>query len=402
MRWFDLFAIKFAMLARRRTAAAQLDDELGFHLDRQIAENRAAGMSAEEARFAALRTFGNPALLRDEARAKWNWNGAEQVVRDVRYGVRTLRRTPGFAIIAVLVMALGIGANVALFTIVRSVLLKPLPFKDPDRLVMLYESGIKDDATNIVAAGVYAEWKKNNQSFSDMGLVLDSQYALSGSGGQMPEKLNGAQISWNLLTILGVQPAFGRDFTAGDDTLSANGTALLSWSLWKRRFGGDPSIVSQTVYIDAKPYTVIGIMPDWFAFPRAKTQIWTCVYHDKPANLMAMIDDHMFRVVGRLKTGVSLRQGVADVGLISHRLHEEHLDNPFVLPSANGPPAPRAHGRRAQAAALRAARGHRLPTADRVHECGQSAGGPGGGEAAANSLSAPLSAADACACCGSG
>src|SRR5438477_4557563 len=138
MRWFDRVVMKFGMLFGRRLAAAQLDEELRFHLDRQIGENRAAGMSAEEARSAALRTFGNPALLRDETRAKWNWQGAEQFVRDVRYGMRTLRRTPGFAIIAVVVMALGIGANVALFTVVRSVLLKPLPFKDPDRLMMLY------------------------------------------------------------------------------------------------------------------------------------------------------------------------------------------------------------------------------------------------------------------------
>ncbi|HEY2416896.1 MAG TPA: ABC transporter permease, partial [Steroidobacteraceae bacterium] len=116
---------------------------------------------------------------------------------------------------------------------------------------------------------------------------------------------------------------------------SANGTVLLSWSLWKRRFSANPDIVNRTVYIDAKPYTVIGVMPEWFAFPEPDTQIWTPVYHDKPAKLMAMIDSHMFRVVGRLKPGVSPAQGVADVGLISHRLHEAHSDNAFVNPGAN-------------------------------------------------------------------
>src|SRR5579862_7931769 len=110
MRWFDLLAMKFAMLFGRRTAAAQLDDELRFHLDRQIAENRAAGMSPDEARYAALRTFGNPALLRERTRTTWSWHSLEQFLRDVCYGIRTLSRTPGFAIIAVLVMALGIGA----------------------------------------------------------------------------------------------------------------------------------------------------------------------------------------------------------------------------------------------------------------------------------------------------
>jgi hypothetical protein len=146
MRWMAKLGMRMRMLFQRRKAAARLDDELSFHLEQQIAENLAAGMSAEEARFAALRGFGNPALLREEARATWSWNWLEEAVREVRYGFRTLGRTPGFAALAILVMALGIGANVALFTVVRSVLLKPLPFKDPGRLVMLYERGIPDDS----------------------------------------------------------------------------------------------------------------------------------------------------------------------------------------------------------------------------------------------------------------
>ncbi len=335
MRWFDVFAMKLAMLTGRRAAAAHLDDELRFHLERQIAENMAAGMSGEEARFAALRAFGNPALLREEARAKWSWHGADQLVRDVRYGVRTLRRTPGFAIIAVLVMALGIGANVALFTVVRGVLLKPLPFKDSDRLMMLYERNLQTDPYNIVSGGVYAEWKKLNTSFSSLALVQANDYTLSASGGQVAESLRGAQISWNLLTTLGVQPALGRDFTAGDDAPSANGTAILSYSLWKRRFGLNPAILNQTVYMDAKPYTVIGVMPEWFAFPEPHMQLWTPVYHEKPPAIMAMIDNHMFRVVGRLKPGVSEQRAVADLSVISRRVHDTHLDTPNVMQAAN-------------------------------------------------------------------
>ncbi|HEY3628379.1 MAG TPA: ABC transporter permease [Terracidiphilus sp.] len=339
MRWFDLVAMKLAMLFGRRTAGNRLDEELRFHLERQIAENRSAGMNADEANYAALRSFGNPALLREQARDNWSWRGAEQALREVRYGIRTLRRTPGFAIIAVLVMALGIGANVALFTVVRGVLLKPLPFKDPDRLMMLYESNLKDETDyNIVAGGVYAEWKNHNQTFSDLALVQTSRYSLSASGGQLPETLRGAQISWNLLTTLGVQPALGRDFTASDDTPSASFTAILSWSLWKRRFGSNPGILNQTVYIDAKPYTVIGIMPEWFAFPEPEMQIWTAVYRDKPAAIISMIDNHMFNVVGRLKPGVSPAQGAADVNLISRRLHEAHLDDPAVQSGARGRP----------------------------------------------------------------
>ncbi len=320
MRWFGLFAMKIRMLFRRNAAGERLDDELRFHLERQIAENRAAGMPPEEARFAALRSFGNPALLRDETRANWNWQGVEQVARDVRYGIRTLRRTPGFALIAILVMALGIGANVALFTVVRNVVLKPLPFKDPDRLMMLYENNPKDYPYNVASGGMYAEWNKYNKSFSSLALVQESENAIAASGGQLPENLASAKVSWNLLTTLGVAPALGRDFTAADDTLAANGTVLLSWSLWKRRFGADPGIVNRTIYIDAKPYTVMGVMPEWFAFPRPGTQMWTPVYHENPAKIMAMVDNHMFRVVGRLKPGVSAEQGKADLSVISRRV----------------------------------------------------------------------------------
>jgi putative ABC transport system permease protein len=328
------------MLFGRGAAGQGLDDEIRFHLERQIAENVAAGMSADEARYAALRNFGNPSLLREESRETWSWNGPEQFLRDVRYGVRTLRRTPGFAIIAVIVMALGIGANVAMFTVVRSVLLKPLPFHDPDRLMMLYETGFRGDlgGENVVAGGVYAEWRKQNQSFSNLALVQDSDFGLSGSGGQLPEKLTGAAMSWNLLSTLGVQPAMGRDFTAGDDTPAANGTVMLSWSLWKRRFAANPAILNQAIYLDAKPYTVIGVMPDWFAFPEPDTQLWTSVYHEKPEKMMSMIDNHMFRVVGRLKPGVSQSQAIADVSLISRRLHDAHLDDPFVFPAATARP----------------------------------------------------------------
>ena len=337
MRWFDVLAMKLAGLFGRRGAGVRLDDELRFHVERQIAENRAAGMNADEARYAALRGFGNPALLREQTREKWSWWGAEQLMREVRYGMRTLRRTPGFAIIAVLVMALGIGANVALFTVVRNVLLKPLPFKDPDRLMRIYESNLKDDKDyNVVAGGVFAEWRDHNQTFSDLAIAHNNGYSLSATGGQLPENLTGAEVTWNLLTTLGVKPALGRDFTAGDDTPSANFTVILSWSLWKRRFGADRGILNQTVSIDAKPYTVIGVMPEWFAFPEPDTQMWTTVYRDKPARIMSMIDNHMFDVVGRLKPGVSPSEGVADVSLISRRLHEAHLDDPFVERSARG------------------------------------------------------------------
>ena len=320
---------------------ADLERELRSDLELEEEEQREGGISEEEARYAALRAFGNPTLIREQTLAIWSWNWLESLARDLRFSLRTLRRTPGFTVIAILVMALGIGANVALFTVVRGVLLKPLPFDDPDRLVMLYEAGLHEDDTagsNVVSGGMYAEWKNQNRSYSSLALAQGIRVGLSGSGGQLPEKLNSALFSWDMLRTLGVQPALGRDFTQADDSPAANGTVLLSWGLWKRRFGGDPAILNQTIDLDAQPYTVIGVMPAWFDFPDPSTQLWTPVYHDKPEDTMTSFSNHMFRVVGRLKPGVSASQGVADLSVISQRIHNAHLNDPFVFRSAKSRP----------------------------------------------------------------
>jgi predicted permease len=320
---------------------ADLERELRSDLELEEEEQREAGISDEEAHYAALRAFGNPALIREQTSAVWSWNWLESLARDLRFSVRTLRRTPGFAVIAILVMALGLGANVAMFTMVRGVLLKPLPFQDPDRLVMLYESGLHEHDTagfNVASGGMYAEWKNQNRSYSSLALAQGIRVGLSGSGGQLPEKLNSALFSWEMLRTLGVQPALGRDFTLADDRPGANGTVLLSWGLWKRRFGADPGILNQTIFLDAQPYTVIGVMPKWFDFPDSSTQLWTPVYHDKPEATMTSFSSHMFSVVGRLKTGVSASQGVADLSVISERTHNAHLNDPFIYRNTRSRP----------------------------------------------------------------
>ncbi len=314
-----------------------------FHLDQQAAENRAAGMSEEEARLAALRAFGNPDLVREKTGAVWNWNVLDQFVRDLRVGARTLGRTPGFAVVAILITALGIGASVSLFTVVRGVLLRPLPFPDSDRLLTLYErstpaAGGGDFPHNMVAGGVYAAWNRENNSFSSLALFRDDSAGLSASGGQLPETLNGAYVSWNLFPTLGVNPALGRGFTSTDDSPSASGTVVLSSSLWKRRFGGDPAILNRTIYVDAKPYTVIGVMPAWFEFPDSSTQLWRPVDREFPERLMSAFDNHMFRVVGRLKPGVTGEEAAANLSVISRQIHDSHFDNPFIAAEANSRP----------------------------------------------------------------
>jgi putative ABC transport system permease protein len=331
--------MQLRMLFRRRAASAQLEEELRFHVESHIAENVAAGMTAEQARYAALRSFGNPDLLREQTRATWSCNWLESLVRDVRLGARTLLRTPGFAAIAVLVMALGIGANIALFTVVRGVLLRPLPFTNPDRLLRLYEqTGDIGFSFNNSAGGIFTEWKNQSHSFSDLAMSRYSHVGLSGMGGELPENLRGARVTWNLLGTLGVKPALGRDFNAGDDSPSANGTVILSWSLWQRRFGGDAGIIGKTIFLDAKPYSVIGVMPSWFAFPASDTQLWTSLYHDEPAKIMAALDNHMFQSVGRLNPGTTPEQAEVELSLITKRIQDAHGDMPFVSKGAHTRP----------------------------------------------------------------
>lgn len=345
MRWFQRLAMKFRMIVSRGQAAGQLDTELRFHVDRQIAENVAAGMNSDDARASALRQFGNPALLRDQARAAWSWAATESLLHDVRYSVRTLWRSPGFAATAVLVIALGIGANVALFTVVRSVLLKPLPYRDPDRLVTLYERNSGRTEGNQfmpVDAGSFWEWQRAVSGAADLALVSPWQeYSVSADGGKLPEQIDAAWCSWNFFEVLGVQPMLGRSFAEGDDRIGANATVLLTYPFWKRRYGGDPAIVGKSIWMDAKPYTVIGVLPQSFAYSGAMgsnaTQVWTPVNHEAPPGLMRLYGDHEFLVPARLKEGVTLERLLDQLGPLQKRIKEEQA-LPSVHDGVNGRP----------------------------------------------------------------
>lgn len=329
MRSFFRLLMQLQMLFMRRRAQAHLDDELLYHLNRQIAENIAHGMNPKEARYAALCDFGNPALLRDQAHDMWAWNRLESLLRDLRYCLRTLRRTPGFTVTAIVVMALGIGANVALFTVVRSILLKPLPFKDPDRLVSLYQSQKEFGAFVPVDGGSFALWQQAAGTSAEMSLVNAwQQYNVSFDGGQLPEHVEASWCTWNFFPVLGVTPVLGRSFNAADDEPGADATVLLSNSFWKRRYNSDPKIVGNRIWLNSKPYTVIGVLPAWFkyegAFAGAKAQLWTTVGHEAPPGLMRTFDDHGFVVVARLAPGTSLASLLARLGTVQKQIKRDH------------------------------------------------------------------------------
>jgi predicted permease len=325
--------MRLQMLFRRRHAAEALDSELKFHLEQQVAEYLAAGMSPGEARRAALRTFGNPGLLREQARATWKWNSFETLFRDIHYGARTLFRSPGFAAVSILVMALGIGATASLFTMVRAVLLQPLPFRDPDRLVMLYDHFRKGDSGNgfnMVAPADYLDWRTRTHGFADIAALRTSGAIFSGEHSELPEVLQGGGASDNLFALLGVSPAYGRAFTPAEDQPLGPNVVLLSWSLFQRRFAGNPSIVGSQVHLDTQPYTVVGVLPSWFTYPDVRTQYWVPYASAFSPHDFASHDMHQSNVVARLKPGVSAAVAVREVSALQYQISREHATEPVA------------------------------------------------------------------------
>jgi predicted permease len=330
MRWVQRFRMAVLMLFRRKAESERLNRELEFHLEQQIAENTANGMEPEEARLAALRLFGNPTLLREEAHSSWTWNWLESMWRDLRYGARTLLRTPGFSFTAILVMALGIGATTSLFTIVRSVLLRPLPFLDPDKLVMLYEHFRQSQFPyNQVSPADFRDWRAQTHGFEDMGAWRWWAGHISTTQGEMPEVVTGAGGSWNLFSVLGVRPVFGRTFTPDEDRFGADDVVMLTWSLFQSRFSGDKSIVGKQVRIDSKPYTVVGVLPAWFTYPDPEVKVWiphTPVF--TPEEFRP--DNHWSYVVARLKDKQSAAAAVKEVSALQYQIHMQNLGKPVA------------------------------------------------------------------------
>ena len=308
-----------------------VERELQSDLELEEEEQREHGVPPEEARHAALRSFGNPTLISEQTRAVWSWNGLESLLRDLRISVRTLFRSPGFSIIAVLVMALCIGATTSLFTVVRSVLLRPLPFRDPDRLVMIYEH-FRDPSMNAqqfnynaVAPADYYDWREQTHGFEDMAAWRWWQFTLTGERGELPELVSARGGTWNLFPLLGVNAVIGRKFTESEDRPDGN-AVMLTWNLFERRFGGNPSIVGRQIHLDGKPYTVIGVLPKWFTYPDAKIQVWVPYASGLPPAILQHHDFHFSRVVARLKPDVSLANALSQVEAVQYGLHLQNLN----------------------------------------------------------------------------
>jgi putative ABC transport system permease protein len=298
----------------------ELDEELESHLQLHIEDNVRAGMSPEEARRQALIKLGGVEQTKEKYRRQRGVPMFEEPWKDLRYGARMLVKNPGFTVVAVITLALGIGANTAIFSVVNAVLLRPLDYEDPDRLVIILENNWQKGWTRFtVAPGNFAEWREQNQVFEQMAAFTGSSFTLVGEGD--PEQLQGTRVSANLFALLGVKPALGRDFLPEEDRPGGERVVIVSHGLWQRRFGADPGLVGKPLTLNGHSYTVVGVMPAGFRFPNSRTELWVPVAFS--AADLGNRGGHYLTVSARLKPGVTLEQAQTEMNAIAARLQEQ-------------------------------------------------------------------------------
>ena len=302
-----------------RRRARDIDDEIAFHLAMRQAEHERAGLAPESARRIAARQFGNVTALKEQTRDMWTFPSFDSLVRDIRYAFRTLRRAPGFALVAVLVLAIGIGATTAMFSLVDTMLLRGLPYAQADRLVVLI--GNVERAGGVERRGNsypdHVDWRARATSFEDMAAFTTLTATLQGP--DEPEPIVGEAVSAPYFTLLGVSPTHGRGFTPEEDAVpNRNAVVILGDGLWRRRFGADPSILNQTIQLGTRTYTIVGIMPAGFTGVSDTAQFWEPFAQSGVA--FNNRGSRGFQTLARLKDGATISGARAELETISRQL----------------------------------------------------------------------------------
>ncbi len=304
-------------LFRKERAEKYLDAELRDHLERQNADYIASGLTPEEARRRAHLDFGGLESIKQQTRESRRGYLVDSLAQDVTFGFRILRKSPGFTAAAVLTLALGIGVNTAIFSVVDAVLLRPLPYKDPAHLLWTTLQFPKTDMhRSFVPHPMYFAWRDQNDVFSGIAATnLGRRFTLTGAG--IPERIRGMGVSSNFFSVLGVELARGRSFTPEEDRQGGPPAAILSYGLWQSRYAGNPGILGRPVALDDREYSIVGVLPASFEFPTSGTQPQVIVPLAAPADASAEI--WYLGVIARLKPGVTVAQAVADLSLIDSR-----------------------------------------------------------------------------------
>ncbi|MGA7524055.1 MAG: ABC transporter permease [Acidobacteriaceae bacterium] len=308
MRWWQI-----------RKRDADLERELRSDLELEEEEQLERGLPSKEARFAARRALGNTALIKEQTHEAWGSAPLEHLWQDIRFGTRSLLKSRRFTVAAVLTLALGIGANTAMFSVVRSVLLKPWPFPNPGRLVVVHQRQANGNA-NLFSTQDFLDWQEQGGLLARMGAHVSWRFNLSSTGAQ-PERVSGGEVSSDLLSVLGVHPLLGRVLSTKDDLPGAGNFVLLSAALWKDRYNADRGVVGKSIQLDGAPYTVVGVMPPGFNGFDGKELLWTPLQLRRNSGIGSSPNVHWLSGWIRLPDGVSLKQARSELDAVAARLH---------------------------------------------------------------------------------
>jgi putative ABC transport system permease protein len=317
-------------LLRSEAIHREIEEEMRFHIEMRAEENERVGMTPEEARREAERRFGRLTRLKEQGYEVRGGRWLEALWRDCRYGARSLRRSPGFTSVAVLTLALGVGANAAIFSVVEAVLLRALPYHNADRVVLLWENNrSRARPHNVVNPGNLLDWRDQSSSFDEMAAFIDQRLNLTRAG--EPEEVAAQETTPNLFQLLGARPVLGRTLMPGDEEPGHDGVAVLSYGLWQRRFGGSPDVVGKPIALNGSSMTVVGVMPPdfkWFikenSFSGKPAEVW--IPMALPAQQGGERHGRYLSVAARLKPGVSVEQARSEMDTIASRLEAQYAD----------------------------------------------------------------------------
>jgi putative ABC transport system permease protein len=310
----------------RKRMMEELDNDIREHIERDTQDNIERGMSPQEARYAAMQKFGNVMRVKEETQEVWSTVWFEHLLADIQFGLRMLRKNPGFTAVAALTLALGIGANTAVFSLVYAVLLRPLPYKDPANLVLINETTPRVGMVSVSYPN-FLDWRAQSHTFSQMAALYSLGFNLAGI--TQPENISGDAVSPNYLSMMGVRPFLGRDFGESEEKAGTAPVVLLSYSLWQSHFGGDANAVGRTITLDGRTFTIVGVLPPDYR-PFGKTDVmlpigvWITDHADEAKERSERGD---MGVIGRLTPGVSIAQGRAEMEGIAARSAKEYPES---------------------------------------------------------------------------
>src|SRR6266403_1869961 len=323
MRGLRAWCLRFAGLFLKEQRDCELAEELESHLQMHIEDNLRSGMNPAAARRQTLLKLGGIEQAKEKYRDQRGIPALETVLQDLRFGLRMLRKNPGFTAVAVLTLVLGIGANTAIFSVVNAVLLRPLPFPDPGRLMMISHTPPQKTfpgvARFVVSPANYLDGRDQNHVFDQIAAIGFRSLPLTGMG--QPESVTGAAVSADFFSVLRVWPSAGRGFVADDDQPGRGNVVVVSYAFWQRHFGSDENILGKTIKLDDQSYVIIGVMPPKFEFP-SRAQLWMpLAWTDKQR---AVRGNHNYLVIARLKSGVDQEKAQAEMDAISDNLAHQY------------------------------------------------------------------------------